>query len=62
MIRGLSIMPTRGMRMVRGFLVITRLMVFGGFLVVTRGVPILFGRFFVPLRNLGRNGISSPER
>ena len=60
MIRGLFMMPTRGMRMMRGSLVIARLMVFGGFLVMTRGVPLLFGRFLVLLRSLGRHGLSSP--
>jgi hypothetical protein len=35
MIRGLFMMPTRGLRMMRGFLVMAHLMVFGGFLVMT---------------------------
>src|SRR4029453_134491 len=61
MIRGLFMMPTRGMRMMHSLLVIARLMVFGGFLVMTRGVPILFGRFLVLLRSLGRHGLSSPS-
>src|ERR1044071_8107569 len=62
MIRGLFMMPTRGMSMMRGFLVIAHLMVFGGFLVMPRGVPILFGRFLVLLRSLDRHDISSHER
>ena len=59
MLRGLCMMPTRGMRMTRGFLVIARLMVFGGFLVMARGVRILFSRFLVLLRSLGGHSISS---
>ena len=35
MIRGLFMMPTRGLRMMRGFLVMAHLMVCGGFLVMT---------------------------
>src|ERR1043165_164471 len=62
MIRGLFNMPTRGMRMMCGFLVMARLMVFGGFLVMPRGVPILFGRYLVLLRSLDRHGISSHAR
>ena len=60
MIRGLFMMPMRGMSIVRGFLVIARLMVFGGFLVMTRGVSILCGRFLVLLRSLGRHDFSFP--
>jgi hypothetical protein len=62
MIRALFMMPTRGMRMMRGLLVMAHLMVCGGFLGMTRGVHILFGRFRVRLRSLGGQGISSRER
>ena len=59
MIHSLCMMPTRDLRMMRGFLVMAHLMVFGGFLVMTRGVPILFSRFLVLRRSLS---LSSHER
>jgi hypothetical protein len=62
MLRGLFMMPTRGMRMMRGFLVIARLMVFGGFLMMTRGVLMLFGRFLVMLCSLGGHSLSFSDR
>jgi hypothetical protein len=55
-------MPTRDLRMLRGFLVMAHLMVFGGFLVMTRGVPILFSRLLVLRRSLGGHRLSSHER
>jgi len=62
MLRGLFMMPTGGMRMMRGFLVIARLMVFGGFLMMTRGVLMLFGRFLVMLCSLGGHSLSFSDR
>jgi hypothetical protein len=62
MLHGLCMMPTRDLRMLRGFRVMAHLMVDGGFLVMTRGVPILFSRLLVLLRSLGGHGLSSHER
>jgi hypothetical protein len=62
MLRGLGMMPTRGMRMMRRFLVIARLMVFGGFLMMPRGVLMLFGRFLVMLCSLGGHRRSFRDR
>jgi hypothetical protein len=58
MLRGLFMMPTGGMRMMRGFLVIPGLMVFGGFFVMPRGVLMLFRRLIVMLGCFGRHGKS----
>jgi hypothetical protein len=58
---GLCMMPTRGLHMLRGFLEMPRLMVDGGFLILTRGVPILCRRLRVLLRSLGGHGRSSHE-
>jgi hypothetical protein len=62
MSRGLGMMRTRGLRMLRGFRVLPHLMVGGGFLVMTRGVPILFSRLLVLRRSLGGHRLSSHER
>ncbi len=53
MMRGMFMMPTGAMRMMRGFLVIACLMVFGGFLMVPRGVLMLFRRLMLPLEAYG---------
>jgi hypothetical protein len=60
MSRGLCMMRTRGLRMLRGFRILPHLMVDGGFLVLTRGVPILCRRLRVLLRSL--DGRSSHAR
>jgi hypothetical protein len=60
MIHSLCMMPSRDLRMMLGFLVMAHLMVFGGFLVMTRGVPILFSRLLVLRRSLGGHGLSLP--
>jgi len=44
MVRGLVMMPTGGMRMMRSCLVMPGLMVFGGFFMVPRGVLMLCRR------------------
>ena len=62
MSRGLCMMRTRGLRMLRGFRVLTHLMVGGGCLVMTRGVPILCRRLRVLLRSLDGHGRSSHAR
>jgi hypothetical protein len=62
MSRGLGMMPTRGLDIMRGFRVMAPLIVFGGFLVMTRGVPILFSRLLVLRRSLGGHRLSSHER
>jgi hypothetical protein len=62
MIHSLCMMPTRDLRMMRGFLVMAHLMVFGGFLVIMRGVPILVSRFLVLRRSLGGHSLSSHKR
>jgi len=49
MMRGLVMMPTRGMRMMRSLLVMTSLMLFGGFLMMPRGVLMLCRRVLVML-------------
>ena len=49
MLRGMFMMPTGGMRMMRGFLVIPSLMVFGGFFVMPRGVLMMLRRVLVML-------------
>jgi hypothetical protein len=54
--------PTRGLRMMRGFLVPARRMVFGGFLGMTRSVPLLFGRFLVRLCSPGGQSLSPRAR
>jgi len=59
MLPGLCMMPTRDLRMLRGFRVLTHLMVGGGFLVMTRGVPILCRRLLVLLRSLDGHSHSS---
>jgi len=56
MMRGLFMMPTGRMRMMRGFLVTAGLMVFGGFLVMPRGVLMLFRCVIVMLCSFGRHG------
>jgi hypothetical protein len=56
MMRGLFMMATGGMGMMRGFLVTACLMVFGGFLVMPRGVLMLFRCLIVMLCSLGRHG------
>ena len=56
MMRGLFMMPTGRMRMMRGFLVIPGLMVFGGFFVMPRGVLMLFRRLIVMLCSFGGHG------
>ena len=62
MLRGLGMMPTRGLYIMRGFRVLASLIVFGRFLVMTRGVPILFSRLLVLRRSLGGHRLSSHER
>jgi hypothetical protein len=54
--RGLDMMLTRDLRMIRGVRVMAPLMVCGGFLVLTRGVSILCRRVLVLLRSLGGHG------
>jgi hypothetical protein len=49
MMCGLFMMATGGMRMMRGFLVTACLMVFGSFLVMPRGVLMLFRCLIVML-------------
>ena len=49
MLPGLVMLPTGGMRMMRGFLVIAGLMVFGGFFMMPRGVLMLCRRVLVML-------------
>ena len=49
MMRSMCMMPTGGMRMMRGFLVITGLMMFGGFFMMPRGVLVMFRRVLVVL-------------
>ena len=56
MMRGLFMMPTGRMRMMRGFLVTAGLMVFGGFLVMPRGVLMLCRCVLVMLCSFGRHG------
>ena len=56
MMRGMFMMPTGAMRMMSGFLVIACLMVFGGFLMVPRGVLMLFRRLIVMLCSFGGHG------
>jgi hypothetical protein len=56
MMRGLFMMPTGSMRMMRGFLVTACLVVFGGFLVMPRGVLMLFRCVLVMLCSFGRHG------
>jgi hypothetical protein len=54
--RRLCMMPTGRMRMMRGFLVPAGLMVFGGFLVMPRGVRMLCRGVMVMLCSFGRHG------
>jgi hypothetical protein len=54
--RRLCMMPTGRMRMMRGFLVPACLMVFGSFLVMPRGVRMLFRCVIVMLCSFGRHG------
>ena len=42
MVRGMCMMPTGGMRMMRRFLVMPSFMLFGGFFVMPRGVLMMF--------------------
>src|SRR5262252_10916582 len=42
MVRGMFMMPTGGMRMMRRFLVMPGFMLFGGFFVMPRGVLMMF--------------------
>jgi hypothetical protein len=49
MMRGMFMMPTSGMRMMRGLLVIPGLMVFGGFFMMLRRVLMMFRRVLVML-------------
>ena len=55
MMRGPFVMPTSRMRMMRGFLVPAGLMVFGSFLVMPRGVRMLFRCVIVMLCSFGRH-------
>ena len=57
--RGLCMMRTRDLRMLHGFRVLPHLMVGGGCLVLTRGVPILCRRLLVLLRSLDGHRHSS---
>jgi hypothetical protein len=49
MMHGMFMMPTGGMRMMRGFLVIPGLVVFGGFFMMLRGVLMMVRRMLVML-------------
>lgn len=60
--RGLGMMPTRSLHMLRGVLVMPHLVVCDGFLIMTRGVPILFRRVRVLRCSLERHSRSSHER
>ena len=60
--RGLGMMPTRSLHMLRGLLVMPHLMVCDGFLIMTRGVPILFRRVRVLRCSLERHSRSFHER
>ena len=62
MMRSMCMMPTGGMRMMRGFLVITGLMMFGGFFMMPRGVLMMFCRALVMFCCFGRHGETSLER
>jgi hypothetical protein len=62
MLRGLGKVPTRRLRMLCGFRTVARLLVCGGFLVMTGGMRILFSRFLMLHRSLGGHGRSSRER
>jgi hypothetical protein len=57
-LRGLFMMPTGRMRMMRGFLVTACLMVLGRFLVMPCRVLMLFRRVLVMLGCFGRHGKS----
>ena len=56
MVRGMFMMPTGGMRMMRRFLVIPGFMMFGGFFVMPRGVLMMFRRVLVMLGCFGGHG------
>ena len=60
--RGVGMMPTRGLHMLRGLLVMAHLMVCDGFLIMTRGVSILFRRVRVLRCSLERHSRSFHER
>jgi len=62
MVRGLVMMPTGGMRMMRRFLVMPGFMLFGGFFVMSRGVLMLFRRVLVMFGCFGGHGETSLER
>jgi hypothetical protein len=62
MLRSMFMMPTGGMRMMRGFLVISRLMVFGGFFMMPRGVLVMFRRVLVVLGCFRGHGETSLAR
>jgi len=62
MVRGMFMMPTGGMRMMRRFLVIPSFMMFGGFFVMSRGVLMLFRRVIVMLGCFGGHRETSLER
>jgi hypothetical protein len=53
MMRGMFVVPTSGMRMMRSFLVIAFLMVFGGFLMMPRRVLMMFRCVLVMLGCFG---------
>jgi len=55
MMRGMCMMPTGSMRMMRRFLVMPGFMLFGGFFVMPRGVLMMFCGF-------GGHGETSLER
>ena len=62
MVRGMFMMPTGGMRMMRRFLVMPGFMMFGGFFVMPRGVLMMFRRVLVMLSCFGGHGETSLER
>jgi hypothetical protein len=54
--QGVEMMPMGDMRMVRSLFVIARLMVFGCFLVMARGVFVVFGGLLVMFCGFRRHG------
>ena len=62
MMRGMFMMPTGGMCMMRRFLVMPGFMLFGGFFVMPRGVLMMFCRALVMFCCFGGHGETSLER
>jgi hypothetical protein len=54
---GVKSVPARSVRMVRCLLVMSALMVLGGFVVVTRGMRMVFRRLLVVLDCFLRHGV-----